>query len=136
MRTYRRVPGQAGRADNGRAAIDHGHAIKIAALRGIGESLDETEMKTGARGIGTSAVPAENRTLTPTLADRGIDKKVSMVAQQLAALPEEMVALLGGLPPRARFVPRPDWPQPRRNESMVPWLLALSTPDAAVPIDP
>ncbi len=43
-------------------------------------------MNTGAMGIGTSAVPEENR--TPTLAEMGIDKKLSSHAQQLAAVPE------------------------------------------------
>ena len=38
-------------------------------------------LNTGARGIGTSAVPKENR--TPTLADAGIDKKLSSRAQKL-----------------------------------------------------
>ena len=38
-------------------------------------------------GIGTSAVPKENR--TPTLADAGIDKKLSSRAQKLAAVPED-----------------------------------------------
>jgi hypothetical protein len=39
----------------------------------------------GAKGIGTSAVPRENR--TPTLADAAIDKKLSSRAQKLAAVP-------------------------------------------------
>jgi hypothetical protein len=37
----------------------------------------------GAMGIGTRAVPRENR--TPTLADAGIDKKLSSRAQKRAA---------------------------------------------------
>ncbi len=41
----------------------------------------------GAMGIGTSAVPQENR--TPTLADAGIDKKLSSRAQKVAAVPED-----------------------------------------------
>ena len=43
-------------------------------------------LNTGAKGIGTSAVPREN--CTPTLADAGIDKKLSSRAQKLAAVPE------------------------------------------------
>jgi len=38
------------------------------------------EKNSGAKGIGTSAVPKENHT-PPTLKDLGIDKKTSMVAQ-------------------------------------------------------
>ena len=44
--------------------------IRIRAERRLGEMLRETEKNTGAQGIGTSAVPKENRTTTPTLADR------------------------------------------------------------------
>ena len=51
-------------------------------------------LNTGAMGIGTSAVPKENR--TPTLADAGIDRKLSSRAQKLAAVPEEKFeAMLG-----------------------------------------
>ncbi len=41
------------------------------------------EKNVGAKGIGTSAVPKENHT-PPTLAELGVDKKTSMVAQQHA----------------------------------------------------
>ena len=39
-------------------------------------------LNTGAMGIGTSAVPQENR--TPTLAEVGIDKKLSSRSQAIA----------------------------------------------------
>jgi hypothetical protein len=41
-------------------------------------------MNRGARGIGTSAVPRENR--TPTLADVGIDKKLSARSQKVGGI--------------------------------------------------
>jgi hypothetical protein len=40
----------------------------------------------GAEGIGTSAVPEENRTSRPTFADAGIDKKLSSRSQNYAAM--------------------------------------------------
>lgn len=49
------------------------------ALTRLGEMLKVMPKNEGAKGIGTSAVPIENR--TPTLADLGIDKEVSMVAR-------------------------------------------------------
>ena len=47
----------------------------------------------GAMGIGTSVVPQENR--TPTLADAGIDKKLSSRAQKLASLSKIALLILG-----------------------------------------
>ena len=61
--------------------------IKIEALRKLGEMLKDAPKNTGAAGIGTSAVPKENR--TPTLADLGLDKKTSSIAQKLAELPDD-----------------------------------------------
>lgn len=43
-------------------------------------------LNTGAKGIGKSAVPDENRTLT--LSDIGVDKKLSAHSQKVAAIPE------------------------------------------------
>lgn len=57
--------------------------VKVEALRKLGEMLHVTPKATGAKGIGTSAVPKENR----TLADLGLTKKESAVAQKLAAMP-------------------------------------------------
>jgi hypothetical protein len=44
--------------------------------------LREQPKNEGAMGVGTSAVPKEDR--TPTVADAGIDKKLSSCAQKLA----------------------------------------------------
>lgn len=64
--------------------------IRIRAERRLGEMLAEQKagggMSTGAKGIGKSAVPTENR--TPTLSEVGIDKKLSARAQKIAAVPE------------------------------------------------
>jgi hypothetical protein len=67
--------------------------IRIRAERRLGEMLLEQKesdgFNTGAKGIGPIAVPQENRNPNPTLVDVGIDKKLSMRSQKVAALPEE-----------------------------------------------
>lgn len=64
--------------------------IRIRAERRLGELIAAQKagpgLNAGAKGIGKSAVPQENR--TPTLADMGIDKKQSARAQNIAAVPE------------------------------------------------
>ena len=69
----------------GDEAIGYAHAIKIEAMRRLGEMLKETPKNTGARGVGKSGVPPEN----PTLEEYGLTKKVSMISQKLAELPKE-----------------------------------------------
>jgi hypothetical protein len=64
--------------------IGHAHAIKMGALRRLGEMLEPMEKNTGARGIGTSAVPVGNHT-PPTYSEIGLSKKTAMVAQRAAA---------------------------------------------------
>jgi N6-adenosine-specific RNA methylase IME4 len=63
--------------------------IKMRAVRRLGEMIqaqrETVGLNTGARGIGKSVVPDGNR--TPTLADAGIDKKLSSYSQKLAAIP-------------------------------------------------
>lgn len=51
----------------------------------LGELLRETEKASGAKGIGPIAVPIENR--NPTLADLGVSKKQSHLAQKAASVP-------------------------------------------------
>lgn len=70
----------------GEESIAFAHRVKIDALARLGELLDLVPKNAGSRGVGTSGVPQEN----PTLADYGISKKVSAVAQQLAKLPPEV----------------------------------------------
>lgn len=64
--------------------------IRIRAERRLGQLITEQRetvgLNTGAMGIGTSAVPLEDR--TPTLADIGVDKKLSSHSQKVAAIPE------------------------------------------------
>lgn len=75
-------------------AIGYAHSIKIDALTRLGEMLKATPKNIGAAAGGKKDAPrgsiVEPRDTTPTLADLGIDKKVSMVAQQLANLPDDM----------------------------------------------
>ena len=59
--------------------------LRLRAERRLGIMLAEQKravgMNKGAQGIGPSAVPMENR--TPTLADVGIDKKLSARSQRV-----------------------------------------------------
>jgi N6-adenosine-specific RNA methylase IME4 len=75
----------AARQKLGEDVIGYAHQLKIHALGRLGELLRELPKATGAKGIGKSAVGQVDR--TPTLADLGISKTTSAVAQQLAALP-------------------------------------------------
>jgi hypothetical protein len=65
------------------------NTVKCEALRKLGEMLQETPKATGARGVGPIAVPKENRNTPQTLAELGLTKKVSAIAQKLAALPDK-----------------------------------------------
>jgi N6-adenosine-specific RNA methylase IME4 len=68
--------------------------IRLRAELRLGEMIavqkQTVGLATGAAGIGrsASAVPEECRTQPPTLAEAGIDKKLSARAQKLAALPD------------------------------------------------
>jgi len=78
----------------GEEAIGRAHSIKVEAMRRLGVMLQGATKNTGAAGSPGpgrgNAVPIENRVSdAPTLADLGIDKKTSAVAQKLAALPPE-----------------------------------------------
>ena len=55
------------------------------AERQMGAFLKQMPKNDGARGVGKSGVPPEN----PTLADMGIDKKLSATAQKLANIPDQ-----------------------------------------------
>ena len=62
--------------------------LRLRAERRLGIMLAEQKrtvgMNKGAQGIGPSAVPMENR--TPTLADVGIDKKLSARSQRVGGV--------------------------------------------------
>lgn len=62
--------------------------IKVRAERRAGELLKAMSKNTGAKGIGTSAVPQKDH--TPTLAKLGISKNDSSLWQKLATMPDEM----------------------------------------------
>jgi len=73
-------------------SIDYAHDIKIEALAQLGRMLQETPKATGAAGLGRGKAGAKAGpafTEAPTLADLGLDKKTSSIAQKLAALPPE-----------------------------------------------
>lgn len=79
----------------GEDVIGFAHTIKTRALARLGELLSQIDKQAGARG---AAGPGRGKRGTvqeprfdapPTLADLGIDKKTSAIAQQLAALPAE-----------------------------------------------
>lgn len=77
----------------GEEASEMALSIKVEALRKLGEMLTASPKAKGARTVGgggfsggTVLVPPEET--APTLADLGLTKKESAVAQKLAALPE------------------------------------------------
>jgi N6-adenosine-specific RNA methylase IME4 len=77
------------RQDLGEEVIGFAHLIKTRALGRLGELLDAMPKNQGAVKGKTGSKGKPVLDTAPTLADLGIDKKTSMVAQQLAALPEE-----------------------------------------------
>lgn len=71
-------------------AIGYAHSIKIDALTRLGEMLKAGPKHEGGRPAQKTGSVVEPVSSPPTLAELGIDKKVSMVAQQLANLPDDM----------------------------------------------
>jgi len=78
----------------GQESIDFAHAVRIEALRRLGELLKVTPKNSGVatrdkRGMtrGSSGVPRVAE--PPTLADVGLTKKQSSIAQKLAELPKK-----------------------------------------------
>src|SRR6516165_3681157 len=71
--------------------IDYAHAIKVEALVQLGNMLKATERNGGTRltGGGTFSGPPQD---LPTLADLGLDKKLSSLAQKLAGLSPEKLS--------------------------------------------
>ena len=72
----------------------HAKSLRLQAERRLGEILRDMPKATGAKGNpggqGAQVVRFQDGTTqTPTLADIGIDKKTSMRAQRLAALPDD-----------------------------------------------
>lgn len=77
----------------GKENISIAHAIKLDALRKLGEMLKVAPKNEGAKGLsgggtrGSKKEPRVNDALT--LAELGLDKKTSSIAQKLAELPQE-----------------------------------------------
>ena len=77
----------------GQESIGFANAVKVEALRRLGEILKQTERNKGGAGrlgggtSGTQKVPLLDA--PPTLADEGLTKKESALAQKLASLPVE-----------------------------------------------
>jgi hypothetical protein len=67
----------------GEEMVNEAIEVRLWAERKAGEMLAQMEKNTGARGIGTSAVPDGNR----TLADLGVTKKESSLWQLIARVP-------------------------------------------------
>ena len=68
-------------------AIGHAHAIRIDAMRLLGEFLARAPKANGKLKRGP-AVPAENHGEPPTLAESGITKRESFQAQKVAQIAE------------------------------------------------
>jgi N6-adenosine-specific RNA methylase IME4 len=81
----------AARQQLGEDVIGYAHALKIHALARLGELLRDLPKAAGARAGGKKDSPRGTyvapRDSAPTLADLGINKKTSAIAQELAALP-------------------------------------------------
>lgn len=86
-----------------REMIQRTKSVKLQAERKLGEILAAMPKNEGGRPLKTGAKPEP--VITPTLADLGIDKKVSARAQKLAALPaEQFAAVVAGDVPVSRAV--------------------------------
>ncbi len=77
------------RQELGEEAIRYAQEIKIEALRQLGNMLKETERQ--KPGEHWKKKRYQNSTVTPTLADLGLDKKTSSLAQQIADLSDEEI---------------------------------------------
>jgi hypothetical protein len=79
----------------GEDAVRYATSIKVEALRQLGEMLKETQRNKGASGsflTGDELVPVRTAMDgTPTLAEMGLDKKTSKLAQDIASLPDEVI---------------------------------------------
>jgi N6-adenosine-specific RNA methylase IME4 len=79
----------------GEEAERYAIAIKIEALAQLGNMLRDMPKNKGAAGGGikesSRGIFLEPRDTTPTLADLGLDKKTSKLAQDIAKLPEEQI---------------------------------------------
>ena len=88
-----------------REMIQRAKSVKLQAERKLGEILAAMPKATGGQpyqATGSASAPVDR---APTLADLGIDKKVSARARKLAALPaEQFAAVVAGDVPVSRIV--------------------------------
>lgn len=73
----------------GEEAVNYAYSIKIDALAKLGRMLKETERNQGALPGKTGVKGEPVLDATPTLAELGLTKKESSIAQKLASLPED-----------------------------------------------
>ena len=78
----------------GEEAMAYALAIKIEALRKLGEMLAVTQLATGGQPYQKKSTGSAKEPVGPTLEDLQITKKLSMMAQQLAKLEEDNFALV------------------------------------------
>jgi len=86
----------------GEEAVQYATAIKLEALRQLGNMLKETPRNGGTKFVGGNRFSGgthwELPENTPTLAELGIDKKTSSLAQKVAELPErQFEAVISGV---------------------------------------
>jgi phage N-6-adenine-methyltransferase len=79
------------RQEMGEEAVRYATSIKVEALAQLGRMLKEMPKNTGGwkQKNATCGTEIEPQDLPPTLADMGLDKKTSKLAQDIAKLPEE-----------------------------------------------
>lgn len=89
-----------------REMIQRAKSVKLQAERKLGEILAAMPKNKGMAGsVVTGSTREPVKDTTPTLADLGIDKKVSARARKLAALPaEQFAAVVAGDVPVSRVV--------------------------------
>lgn len=88
-----------------REMIQRAKSVKLQAERKLGEILAAMPKATGGKPYQATGSEVEPVDRTPTLADLGIDKKVSARARKLAALPaEQFAAVVAGDVPVSRVV--------------------------------
>ena len=78
----------------GAEAVLYATAIEVEALKQLGNMLKETPRNTGVRMAGKDVIGStiiEPPINIPTLAEMGLDKKTSKLAQDVASLPDEQI---------------------------------------------
>lgn len=110
----------------GEEAILYATSIKVEALRQLGNMLKETPRNTGTRlagstdGLGGAIV--EPPSTTPTLAELGLNKKISKLAQDIAELPDEQIeAVMSGVVSISKAIEKTKHPHVSNNSGNNEW---------------